>query len=280
MLHIVMDGAGDMPPEWRDLYNIDVVATPVHFDGKTYHPGVNLDYNDFYRLVDESGVIPKTSQPSPYEFTQRFRQIARFGDTILAIIISSKLSGTYESAIAAAKELAGELNIITFDTQAGSAAVGMMCREARLMEKAGKSVQDILARLDQIRQNLTIVLTLDNLEYARMSGRVKALQASLVSLLNVKPIAELRDGVIVMADKVRTRSRALQRIVEMVYQRVGDQLVNAAVVHARDPETGKTMMEMVKKRLNCKDLIMTDLSLPVAANLGPGTVGVVAYPAK
>jgi len=280
MLHIVMDGAGDMPPEWRELYNIEVVATPVHFDGKTYHPGVNLDYNDFYRLVDESGVIPKTSQPSPYEFTQRFRQIAKFGDTILAIIISSKLSGTYESAIASAKELAGELNIITFDTQAGSAAVGMMCREARLMEKAGKSVQDILARLDQIRQNLTIVLTLDNLEYARMSGRVKALQASLVSLLNVKPIAELRDGVIVMADKVRTRSRALQRIVEMVYQRVGDQLVNAAVVHARDPETGKTMMEMVKKRLNCKDLIMTDLSLPVAANLGPGTVGVVAYPAK
>ena len=280
MLHIVMDGAGDMPPEWRDLYNIDIVATPVHFDGKTYHPGVNLDYNDFYRLVDESGVIPKTSQPSPYEFIQRFRQIAKFGDTILAIIISSKLSGTYESAIAAAKELAGELNIITFDTQAGSAAVGMMCREARLMEKAGKSVQDILARLDQIRQNLTIVLTLDNLEYARMSGRVKALQASLVSLLNVKPIAELRDGVIVMVDKVRTRSRALQRIVEMVYKRVGDQLVNAAVVHARDPETGKTMMEMVKKRLNCKDLIMTDLSLPVAANLGPGTVGVVAYPAK
>jgi DegV family protein with EDD domain len=280
MLHIVMDGAGDMPSEWRDLYNIDVVATPVHFDGKTYHPGVNLDFEGFYRLVDESGVIPKTSQPSPYEFTQRFRQIAKFGDTILAIIISSKLSGTYESAIAAAKELAGELNIITFDTQAGSAAVGMMCREARLMERAGKSMQDILARLDQVRQNLTIVLTLDNLEYARMSGRVKALQASLVSLLNVKPIAELRDGVIVMADKVRTRSRALQRIVEMVYQRVGDQLVNAAVVHARDTETGKTMMEMVKKRLNCKDLIMTDLSLPVAANLGPGTVGVVAYPVK
>jgi DegV family protein with EDD domain len=280
MLHIVMDGAGDMPPEWRDLYNIDVVATPVHFDGKTYHPGVNLDYNGFYRLVDESGVIPKTSQPSPYEFTQRFRQIARFGDTILAIIISSKLSGTYESAMAAAKELAGEINIITFDTQAGSAAVGMMCREARLMERTGKSVQDILARLDQIRKNLTIVLTLDNLEYARMSGRVKALQASLVSLLNIKPIAMLQDGVIIMADKVRTRGRALQRIVEMVYQRVGDQLVNAAVVHARDPETGKTMMEMVKKRLNCKDLIMTDLSLPVAANLGPGTVGVVAYPAK
>ena len=280
MLHIVMDGVGDMPSEWRDLYNIDVVATPVHFDGKTYHPGVNLDFEGFYRLVDESGVIPKTSQPSPYEFTQRFRQIAKFGDTILAIIISSKLSGTYESAIAAAKELAGELNIITFDTQAGSAAVGMMCREARLMERAGKSMQDILARLDQVRQNLTIVLTLDNLEYARMSGRVKALQASLVSLLNVKPIAELRDGLIVMADKVRTRSRALQRIVEMVYQRVGDQLVNAAVVHARDTETGKTMMEMVKKRLNCKDLIMTDLSLPVAANLGPGTVGVVAYPVK
>jgi len=280
MLHIVMDGAGDMPPEWRDLYNIEVVATPVHFNGKTYHPGVNLDYEGFYRLVDESGVIPKTSQPSPYEFTQRFRQIARFGDTILAIIISSKLSGTFESAKAAAKELAGELNIITFDTLAGSAAVGMMCREARLMERAGKSVQDILARLDQIRQNLTIVLTLDNLEYARMSGRVKALQASLASLLNVKPIAELRDGVIIMADKVRTRGRALKRIVEMVHQRVGDQLVNAAVVHARDPEIGKTMMDMVKNRLNCKDLIMTDLSLPVAANLGPGTVGVVAFPAK
>jgi len=148
------------------------------------------------------------------------------------------------------------------------------------MDQAGASIEQILAHLDKIRQGVQIILTLDTLEYARRSGRVKALQAALASLLNVKPIVILRDGVLELGDRVRTRRKALEYVVDTMYQRMGNRLVNAAVVHSEDPASAGQLMAAVSQRLNCKELILTDLSIGIAANLGPGTVGVVAYPAE
>jgi DegV family protein with EDD domain len=202
------------------------------------------------------------------------------GDTILSLHISRKLSGTFESAVMAARELKDQLHIITFDSGCGSAALGFICREARIMERAGASVQAIMDRLDYIRRNVNIILTLDTLEYALKSGRVKALQAALVSLLNVKPIIVLRDGALDMAGMVRTRRRALDRLVDSIRQRMGERLVNVAVVHARDIESARTLMEVVRKTFNFHEIVMTNLSVSVAANLGPGTVGIVAYPVE
>jgi DegV family protein with EDD domain len=153
-----------------------------------------------------------------------------------------------------------------------------MCKEARLMAWAGASTQAILERLEFIRSNINIILTLDTLDYARMSGRVKTLQAALASLLNVKPIVALQNGVLDMADRVRTRKRSLEFILQTMLARVGRRRVNAAVVHAQDPNTGRQLLEMVRASLNLNELIMTDLSISVAANLGPGTVGIIAYP--
>jgi DegV family protein with EDD domain len=125
-----------------------------------------------------------------------------------------------------------------------------------------------------------IILTLDTLEYARRSGRVKALQAALASLLNVKPVVILREGVLELGDRVRTRRKSLEYVQDLVAQRVGDRLVNAAVVHSEDPKSGEHLMEAVRSRLNCNQLVMTELSIGLAANLGPGTVGLIAYPVE
>jgi DegV family protein with EDD domain len=280
MLRIVMDGAGDMPAEWSQEYAIDVIPINIHFGEQTFLQGVDMSDADFYRIAEESGTIPKTSQPSPAQFVEFYKKVADPGDTILSIHVTGKLSGTVESAEIAARELQGQYNVIPIDSYSGSAAMGYMCREARQMERAGAPLQKILDRLEFIRQNINIVLTLNNLEYARRSGRVKALQAALASLLNVKPVIILTDGVLDMADRVRTRSRSLEYVVDSVIARVGKRPVNAAVVHAEDPQSGNLLMELVRARLNCKDLIMTGLAISVAANLGPGTVGVVAYPVE
>ena len=149
----------------------------------------------------------------------------------------------------------------------------------RLMDQAGASIEDILRRMRTIREQVEIVLTLNTLDYARMSGRVKTLQAALASILNVKPIIRLENGMLSMADRVRTRARALDHILETVKGKIGDRLSNVAVVHAEDEATGKELLERARAMFNCKQLIMTDLSTSVAANLGPGTVGLVAYPA-
>jgi len=279
MLRIVTDGAADMPAGWEKEYDIQVIPINIQFGEKTYLQGVDLSNEDFYRQVEESGKIPKTSQPSPFQFKEFYEHMAKAGDTILSLHVTSKLSGTFESAVSAARELAGKFNIIPFDSGAGSAALGMMCREARLLERAGAAAQQIVERMDQIRRTVQIVLTMNKLDYARMSGRVGTLQAALASALNVKPIVVLREGLLDMSEKVRTRSKAIDRVVAMLHDRFKKEPVHVAAVHARDPESAQALLERARKVFNTRELIITELSVAVAANLGPGTVGLVVYPA-
>jgi DegV family protein with EDD domain len=155
-----------------------------------------------------------------------------------------------------------------------------MCREARKMERAGKSVDEIVKYLEAIKYKVRVILTLDTLEYAKMSGRVKTLQAALASVLNVKPIAVLREGELNMAEKVRTRKASLDRVIEMARTEYGNRPVYLAVVHARDPRSGAELLEQAKQQFNCRETMIGELSISIAANLGPGTVGVILYPVE
>ncbi len=277
MLKIVMDSAGEIPEEWRSEFDVEVIPINIQFENKTYQQGIDLSNDDFYHLADSTGVIPKTSQPTPQQFVEFYKRIAQAGDTILSLHVTSKLSGTFNSAVLAAQELKNKLNVIPFDSGSGSAAVGFMCKEARQLDRAGATIQAILARLDVIRQNVNIVLTLDSLEYARRSGRVKALPAALAALIKIKPIIILKDGALDMREKVRTRQRAVNRVLEIIHQRVDDHLVNVAVVHSQSLEAARQLMQKVNETLHVNEVIISDLSIGVAANLGPGTIGIIAY---
>jgi DegV family protein with EDD domain len=278
LLQIVTDGAADLPIEWLNEYDIQVIPINIHFGDKTYLQYLDLDNEGFYRMVDETNKIPKTSQPSPHQFIEFYRKIARPGDMIFSMHVTSSLSGTYESSVVAADELKGEINIIPFDSACGSAGLGMMCREARILDRAGSSLEQIMKRMEAIRKCITITLALDTLKYARMSGRVGTLQAAIASALNVKPIVTLQDGMLQMTERVRTRRSSVDRVIKIVKEKFGGSRLNMAVVHARDFESAKILLEKVRSSFNFKDLITTDLSISVAANLGPGTLGIVAYP--
>jgi len=277
MLKIVMDSAGEIPQEWRSEYDVEVIPVNIQFENKTYQQGVDLSNDDFYQIVDSTGVIPKTSQPTPQQFVEFYKRIAQASDTILSLHVTSKLSGTFNSAVLAAQELKNKLNVIPYDTGSGSAAVGFMCKEARQLDRAGATLQAILARMDVIRQNINVVLTLDTLEYARRSGRVKALPAALAALIKIKPVIILKDGALDMREIVRTRQRAINRVLEIIHQRVDNRLVNVAVVHSRSIEAAKLLLQKVNETLRVNEAILSDLSIGVAANLGPGTIGIVAY---
>jgi DegV family protein with EDD domain len=280
MLRIVTDGAADVLPEWAKEYGIEMIPVNILFGEKSYLQGVELDNEGFYKLVDETKRIPKTSQPSPHQFVEFYRKVAQKGDTILSIHITAKLSGTYASAIAAAEELKGEFNVIPIDSAVGSLAIGLICREARKMERAGKSVDEIVKYIEGVKYRVRVILTLDTLEYAKMSGRVKTLQAALASLLNVKPIAVLREGDLGMKEKVRTRKASLDRVIEMAKEEYGNAPVYLAVVHARDLKSGQGLLEDAKKHFNVRESMISELSIAIAANLGPGTVGLILYPVE
>ena len=281
MIGIVIDGAVDLPLAWMEEFDIKRIPINVHFGEKTFIQDVELTLDEFYKMVDDkSNPFPKTSQPSPHQFVEFYKQNFQPGDTILSLHITSKLSGTYASAVAAAGELKGTYNVITFDSLGGSIGVGFMCRAARQMERAGKNMDEIIHYLESIRDKVFIILTLETLEYARRSGRVGTLSAALASVLNVKPIARLDNGLINMVEKVRTRKSALDRVISLGKEFVGDKPVLLGVMHARDINSGTALLEEAKKHFNWKGAELTDLSISLAINFGPGTIGLVLYPAE
>jgi len=280
MLLIVTDSAADVPVEWQKEFDIHVMPANIKLGDKMYLPGVDLDAERFYRTVDQTRQIPVTTPPSPSQVVQFYRKIAGRGDTILSIHITSKLSETLASVQAAGRELEGEFNVIPIDSRNATAGIGMICRHARLQERAGKNAAEIVKDIEQFCPKVGVVLTLNTLEYARLSGRMGRVQGALVTMLNVKPILILKDGILEVAERVHSREDALDRVLELVKARVGEGPVDIIVVHARDPKAGQLVLERAKAMFNTRDLILNDLSLSVAANVGPGTVGIAYCPVE
>jgi len=281
MLRIVMDSAGDLPVEWIEEYDIDIIPINVHMGDKVFLEDVNLSTDQFYSWVKKTGKIPKTAQPSPQQCIDFYQKIARPGDVIISIHLTSKLSGTYESAVLAARELKDEpYQIIPFDTLAGTGIQGYMCREVREMDRKGASIAQIIKRLEQIRDKTQVILTVDTLEFAQKSGRVQMLEAILASVLNIKPIITLKEGTLAVANKVRTRKASLDFIIQEMVRRMGGKVVNAAVIHAHDLVTALEISNRVEEFLNIKNIFVEELSIAIATHLGPGTIGIVAYPVE
>jgi len=281
MLRIVMDSAGDLPVEWISKYDINVIPVNVHLGNEVFLEGVDLTPDQFYSWVKETGKVPKTSQPAPQQYIKLYKDIAKPGDVILSIHLTSKLSGTYESAVLAARELQdAHFRVIPFDTLSGTGIQGYMCREAREMDRRGASVDEILERLEKVRDNNQVIFTVDSLEFAQKSGRVQMIEAILATVLKIKPIITIKEGTMAVANKVRTRKASLEYILQEMSRRMGKNLINAAIMHANDLATALEISEKVKGILNVKNLFVEELSIGIASHLGPGTVGIVAYPVE
>lgn len=281
-MRIVMDDAGDVPVESVKKHNLKILPVNVMFGTEEFLSGVDITHETFYEKVKAVGDhnFPKTSQPTPYQFVEAYKSILDEGEKdILTITVSEKLSGTFASAVAAAKELEGQGNFYIFDSQGGSAAMGFMALEAAVMVEAGKDIDAIMDRLRAMRETMSVVFLINSLEYAVKGGRVSALRSSVASLLNIKPIMQLKDGLIVEAGKVRTYKKALTAIVDYIVDRVGDKPVKVAYLHARDKEGMANLRELAGPRLNIVEEIEVDLAIAVAINLGPGALGIVAIPA-
>jgi len=278
MLKIIIDGSADMPEGWAEKYQFDILPMPIQIGGTTYYQGEDITPELFYELVQDDDNKPQTAAPSPFRIKEFIEKVCEVDDTVLSLIVSNKLSSTFTMFKQAAGELADKINVIAFDSQAGSAVLALMAREARLREKAGDSLESILGMMKSIREKVMVVLTVDSLEFAHRSGRVGLLKAALASFLNIKPIIILKEGMLEMSEMVRTRQKSLERLVTVVKERFGSERVRIAVVHSQDRETAEKLKEMLESVMNITELIFTDLSISVAANLGPKTVGIVAIP--
>ncbi len=279
MIKIVTDTTCDLLPEMVEEYDITIVPINIHFGTEMYKEGVDMDWDLFYRKIDEMGIIPTTSQPSVGEFAEAYRRLASEGaDAIISTHVTGKLSGTYQSATMAKQEVADEVKVYPHDSLAGSAALGLACVEASRMARAGRSPEEIIARLDEIRSRINVLLVMENLEYPRKSGRVGGLKAALGSVLNLKPVVSLEDGLLEIAESVRTRKKSLDRLLELAEERVGTTApTNMGVIHARAPEAGEEMLARVRERFNLQESYLVELCASLTVHFGPGTIGLCFY---
>jgi DegV family protein with EDD domain len=280
MIRIVTDSTCDLPDEWMKEHNIHVVPIHIQFGTETFRDRETIDKATFYGRIAREGALPKTSQPPPGDFIEAYRKLAAEADEIISIHVTGKLSGTCASAKMAAESVADRIKVHVFDSLAGSSILGYMCLEAAQMVQAGKSAAEILKRLEVTRPRANIFLTLANLKFAQMSGRVGKLQGALASLLNVQPIVRLEDGLLDMAERVRSRKKSVERIIEMARERVGDAPVHLAVLHAEAFDEGTELLEQAKRVFKYREAFVHDLALSLAVQFGPGTLALSTYPAE
>jgi DegV family protein with EDD domain len=279
MIRIVTDSTCDLSDELLAQHRISVVPINIQFGQDSYQEKVTIGPALFYRKVAELKMIPTTSQPSLGQFQAAFRALAAEPDTdaILCIHITGQLSGTYGAAVVAAGQMPPQPPITVFDSLSGSMGLGFMVLAAAAMAEAGAAMSDIVARLETLRKRMHIFFSLNDLRFAQMSGRVGAVKALLVSLLNVKPMLTVQEGQLTMLKRVRSRAQGLQALVDALAEALENRPGQLAVIHAQAPDAAEQVRAALAARLSGSAIVIRELSIGIAVHFGPGTVGVVGY---
>lgn len=276
---VVTDSTSDISPELASSQGIVVVPLSVTVEGRSYLDGLEITPSRFYDLLSSSTEFPKTSQPSPEQFMAVYEPLLRAGHSIVSVHISGGLSSTVESARSAARMLdAGRIHIV--DSKSISYGIAFLALEARRAIREGFSVESIAARLEKVRAEIEVLFTLCTLEYLYKGGRIGKVSALLGSLLDIKPVVRVEDGVYVPLRKVRTMKQALEAFVNHLQSRMGNNPVSVAVGHGKAHDAASALREMVMKAANVVgDVPIFEVGPVIGAHTGPGTVGLAFKPA-
>ena len=278
MIKVIADSTCNLSQETLDQYDIRIAPIPIQFGEETFEEGVDIDRDLFYKKIEETGIMPTSSQPTPAWFGRYYKELHQQGHSILVITVTEKHSGTYNSATMA-KSLAPEADVHVFDSKSISLGTGWMVLEAVRAIKAGVTKSDVVSRIEGIRERARLFITPATLKYLQMSGRVGTLQGALASLLNVKPIIHLKDGFLEVGENVRTRGKAIDQLIVRLEEAVGRTApINLAVIHARAREEGLSLLERAKDVFNVQETLFGDLVASLAVHGGPGIIALFAYP--
>ncbi len=278
---LVVDSTANPPQEWLARYPIYVVPLWVHWGEERYRDGVDITPEAFYtRLMQDKSVWPTTSQPSTQEFLKVFHQAADEGaEGILALLISSGISGTVQSAQMAAQEFT-RIPVEIVDTRITSVGQALILKAAAKALEEGKSLQEAKAVAEATARQLRVFFVVDTLEYLHRGGRINSAARYLGTALQIKPILTFNEeGKIEAHEKVRTKKRALRRILELAEEHAQGRPVHVGIVHAHAREQAEQLAEEVRRRLDCRDLFIAEFSPVIGVHAGPGTVGLALHPA-
>jgi DegV family protein with EDD domain len=274
---IVTDSTSDLPPQLARSRSITVVPLTLNFEGKTLLDGVDIQPEEFYRRLPSATTHPTTSQPSPGRFAEAYVSLLAEHDAVVSIHISEKLSGTYASARQGA-DMSDPKRVRVIDSELVSMSLGLITLAASALAAGGAEAPAIEAKVLEMRSQIQTYFSVATLEFLRRGGRIGRASALLGSVLQVKPVLCIRDGLVTPLERVRTFDRALNRVVELTREVDRGNGVCVIVGHA-DAEADA---ERIGRELEpiAETLLIQPLGPVVGAHAGPGVVGVGCYPAE
>jgi len=282
-VHVMTDSTAGIPQDLADEYQIKVIpGALIHYDGATHIDGVTLSRPQAYELIKKDPDKFTTSALSPGYILDEYRELSKSSSDILHITIADVLSATFKTANMAAQTIQQELpqiNIKVVDSKTAAAAQGLVVLAAAKAAAQGKSLDELINIVPQVRQKTGGIMMWDTIRYVYRTGRISKLQARMASLLNIKPISRITDeGSVELVDKVRQREKGYTRLIEFIKSEAATDSLHFMVMHANCPEWADDFVGQLKQEFNCLSVIISEYSPVLGYSTGPGALFVGFHP--
>lgn len=282
MVSIITDTTASIPEKLIQELGIEIVPYYVHRGLETLRDMVDVKPGEFAEWLKGATKLPTTSNPAPGDYLTSLRRLAERGKEIVVLTMTSKGSGAYQSCLAAVdllREQFPDVRVEVVDTLQVAMSQGWAAIEAARAALAGLSLDEVVQKARKVARKGMMIQTADTLRYLYLGGRIGKARHLLGSLLNIKPLIGMQDGIIVALGATRGRLKAYRRMVELMQQRVGEGArIKVAFTHVAALERMERLREMVTARFECVEIRVTELSPALAVHSGPGTVGVSFFP--
>ncbi len=275
---LVTDSTAYLPPDLVEQYNIHVLPLNLHWGEETLLDGVDISPDEFYKRLAQSSTLPTTSQVSIHAFSELFKELAADHEGILCIVLSSGISGTYDSAESALQEF-DSVPVELIDTRTTTCGEALVVMAAARAIEDGKGLEETSKLVEGICQKMSTTFVVDTLEYLHKGGRIGGASRYLGTALNIKPLLALnQEGKIEALERVRTKKKALDRLIALAEEQVGDGCsASVGVMHASSPKEAQDFLDQIQLRINCSQTMMVELSPVIGTHVGPGTIGLSVY---
>lgn len=273
MIKIITDTTCDLPKGLIEKYNIKSLPITIDIDGNSYKDGIDISTSEFYSKIKDTDTLPKTAQINPLVFEETFKEELDKGNKIICITISSKLSGTYNSAHIAKNSL-GSDDIHIIDSKGASMTYGLVVLEVVKMINLGLDIHTIIEKTNDFINRQKSIVFINSLEMLKKGGRLSPSSIFIGSLLNIKPIIEFKDGELVATNKVRGRKKAFKHLADFIKNHNIDESVDIYVTHSNDTESCTEMIKLLNSNGIHNNIKVAEIGPAVGTHLGEGAIAI------
>ncbi|HEY70361.1 MAG TPA: DegV family protein [Anaerolineae bacterium] len=274
---VVTDSSAHIPNTMQTGLDITVIPLWLIWEDQNLRDGIDIQPEEFYRRLRHASKLPTTAQPTVKEFVDLFKQLERQSDAIVAVLASSRISGTVASAEKAKEELPG-IPIRVVDSLSSSMGQGLIVLAAARAAAEGRALDEVVHAAESMRKNSHLLFVVDTLEYLHKGGRISGGKRLLGTALQIKPLLQFKDGQIVPLAQARTKRKAIELLLEIVEERLaGGRMVEAAIVDVENPEDGEAVKAMIEDRFQPESVFRSGVSPVVGTHVGPGALGIAFY---